>query len=621
MVKICAFRRPCGSTKLPKKYGKIGLKKFKKLYKKAIDLYFRRSSTVLLSDKSDKYDIIKRNSKNISKLSDDIENDRIITPEQLNQLTYLYQYNKFGNNLLTYAISKSSVENVKVLLDYGYDVNRPDVSYTPLIMSVININKNIFHLLMTKNPNINQQTLNGETLLMHCVKNDIMECVEFCISKGAYINIQDNNGNTPLLIATKEETDLTNIQMIKYLLDNGADVNIRDIDLNTPLHNASGYSDVILEWLLKYNADVNVKNKYGVTPLMKSLLYKKLDSAKTLIEHGANINDSDDNGVNVFMYSLINSYWTFEFMLNYDVNIYKINKFGQNALIFAARYGNIAALKYFLNIRDSIYSKNYNKNLNINYVDFLGDGALDAAMSNGKHETFKFLVEHGADINIQNKRGFSILMSAIFINDIINIQLLLDHNVDVNLADNQGNTALLFAIIKNIEIVQLLLKYSLNNFRMRIDINAVDNNGDSALMKAIKYNSIESVKLLFHYNDNLNVNANNLNVNANLDVNIKNKMGKTAIMQAIYYNNYNQNLNLVKLLIDKGANLNDQDNNGNTVLMHAARNSNNIEIFILLISSGASQDGINNEGLSVNDIILQNNNYKAIDYLNNLKNN
>lgn len=58
------------------------------------------------------------------------------------------------------------------------------------------------------------------------------------------------------------------VDILRALSDAGAPVDIRDVDENTPLHYASeyGHADCIIFLAKEAQADVFVKNKFGLTP-------------------------------------------------------------------------------------------------------------------------------------------------------------------------------------------------------------------------------------------------------------------------------------------------------------------------------------------------------------------
>jgi ankyrin repeat protein len=87
----------------------------------------------------------------------------------------------------------------------------------------------------------------------------------FWSKKGADVNCQDNNGETPLLQAVAHGK----IEIVSFLLENGADANFRSgFESQTPLECAiaRGYEGCV-KILLDKGADVNLRDEKGRTPL------------------------------------------------------------------------------------------------------------------------------------------------------------------------------------------------------------------------------------------------------------------------------------------------------------------------------------------------------------------
>ena len=118
---------------------------------------------------------------------------------------------------------------------------------------------------------INTRDTKGHTVLMWDIqhqshKNPSLKEMVAHIADGAFINAQDNDGNTALHWATHDgRTD----KVIRKLLDAGADVNAQNEDGETPLMYAVRECSVaIIKLLLERGADVNTQNNYGETALM-----------------------------------------------------------------------------------------------------------------------------------------------------------------------------------------------------------------------------------------------------------------------------------------------------------------------------------------------------------------
>ncbi|QGR54277.1 ankyrin repeat-containing protein [Moumouvirus maliensis] len=217
----------------------------------------------------------------------------------------------------------------------------------------------------------------------------------------------------------------------------------------------------------------------------------------------------------------------------------------------------------------------------INYVNKMGWSPLIIACTFGfsNIEIIKLLLEFGADINIKNQNGDTVLMTSLMLkpnylknNNIQVIKFLIEAGVDVNMRNNQDWTALMLAcrysnINNNIEIVKLLLKAG-------ADINIKNKFTLSILELACKFSNstsnIETVKLLLEAGANINSRIN-------------------ALILSAYYSNSNSNIETVKLLLESGVDINSQNNTGETALMTAScSRSDNIETIKLLLELGVN---------------------------------
>ena len=96
-------------------------------------------------------------------------------------------------------------------------------------------------------------------------KGEVVLFVEYFndYSNKIYINQQDENGNTLLILAIKQRLNT----ICKLLMKNGIDVNLQNINGNSALHYAlSGKNFVMADELRKYGAVENCKNKNGLSP-------------------------------------------------------------------------------------------------------------------------------------------------------------------------------------------------------------------------------------------------------------------------------------------------------------------------------------------------------------------
>lgn len=91
-----------------------------------------------------------------------------------------------------------------------------------------------------------------------------LDAVRQHINAGSDLNVKDQYGSTPLIIATTfGKTDVAN-----SLIEAGADMNIASNEGATPLHTAAFFCRTeIVRALLEKGADKTLKNNYGSTPI------------------------------------------------------------------------------------------------------------------------------------------------------------------------------------------------------------------------------------------------------------------------------------------------------------------------------------------------------------------
>ena len=114
---------------------------------------------------------------------------------------------------------------------------------------------------------------------------------------GTDVNTQSLSGKTALHSACQCKRQTTSVDISCLLLVFEADVNVKDENGHTPLHDAiaEGHTDTA-DLLLHQGADINVQDKYGNTPLHDAIRKGYKDTADLLIRGGANINVKNTDG-------------------------------------------------------------------------------------------------------------------------------------------------------------------------------------------------------------------------------------------------------------------------------------------------------------------------------------
>jgi len=124
-----------------------------------------------------------------------------------------------------------------------------------------------------------------------------------------------------------------------------------------------------------------------------------------------------------------------------------------------------------------------------------------------REEIVRILLEKGANINLQDRFGCTILYHAV-LHDLKTIEMLLQKGANPNLQSKEGDTALHLAVKKNkLNIVELLLQRS-------ADPNLQNQNGDTALHIAVETGRSSIVEML---------------LKKNIDFNLQDNKGETAL--------------------------------------------------------------------------------------------
>ncbi|MDR2169708.1 MAG: ankyrin repeat domain-containing protein [Planctomycetaceae bacterium] len=188
--------------------------------------------------------------------------------------------------LLQQSILHNRIDIAKYLIDEGADVNQTNALYkTPLFIAAVVGNIEMVKLLVHSGADVYEYNMYGESPLHAACQEGYLDVVKFFIENGVDINIKDNHDCTPLTNAIfKGKLDVT-----KYLIVKGADKNILTNNGGTILHWAVQSKNIdIVKYLVEdANAELNAKNKDGLTPLWFAHVEKQQDIIDYLTEKGA----------------------------------------------------------------------------------------------------------------------------------------------------------------------------------------------------------------------------------------------------------------------------------------------------------------------------------------------
>ena len=154
--------------------------------------------------------------------------------------------------------------------------------------------------LLNANANIETRDNEENTPLICATQYGHLDVVKLLLERGAQIEAVDEEERTPLMMAVK----YGHIEIVMLFLDHGAKLETKAYSNATALlfacgaYDYSGWDDKpegkvrsnkikILEMLLMRGANINVKDKYGKTPLGVALDSEESEIARILRKHGA----------------------------------------------------------------------------------------------------------------------------------------------------------------------------------------------------------------------------------------------------------------------------------------------------------------------------------------------
>lgn len=509
--------------------------------------------------------------------------------------------NDFGDSPLHTALSSNSLRACQALVDGGADIFTPNSNGKTAFARSIEKGKDYYPIFITKESG-NVKDVRGQTIVHYFARTGDMKGISNCIKQGLPLDIPDNSGKTPLVLAYSDKENPDAAAIAAMLLIAGAKpqhgefeyfettVKTRNAghifeDKQTPVHCAViAEHDGILTYLLACGAKPNGKDGAGATPLHTAVRYGRINAASILLSHGADVDACDSMLKTPLLISAPpekqNEIYTL--LLDYNADITVQDTFGDNVL-------HIATLG---NMSTALVAKLINSGALVNTQNKQGLTPLAQAVEQGNTDHIRIYVNAGADIFIQDNNGET-PVSKSFAQDKTLKALITEENC--NMSDFYANTPLHIAAEK--DAPTSCITYLLN---CGIKPNTPNCYGETPLFSALKADSGRIIQILTKagakkdYKDNQGNTALHTAVkfiaeksaarliSYGYSIDAKNKAGKTPLAEAVTENR----LNMVKLFISKGADVNEADITGKTILMDAIECKNPVAINILL-SKGA----------------------------------
>jgi len=187
--------------------------------------------------------------------------------------------------------------------------------------------------------------------------------------------------------------------------------------------------------------------------------------------------------------------------------------------------------------------------------------AVQCGPAEKRQELVKYLIEHGADVNAEDKSGDNVVHWACYNPDAEIFKLLLTAGMDLHRKDRSGNLPLFTLAMHEIQNNEFILDTLLKS---GIDINVTDAEGITPLIAAANAHMPYNIKILLEKGAD--------------PKHVSHKNHKTALINACYYGPDSASL----LLAQAGSPLDVQDTKGRTALMYAVMKSRYKTMEVLL---------------------------------------
>ncbi|KAL1131176.1 hypothetical protein AAG570_012412 [Ranatra chinensis] len=367
--------------------------------------------------------------------------------------------------------------------------------------------------------NPNKTDYRGSTPLHFAASRGHQNALLLLAHAGSIIDKTDNEGNTPLHYSTSNGHEAC-VKAVLYFAEHMGlkfDINRANNHGDTPLHNAArwGYENIVAI-LLEYGADPYIENKRKFTPLdfAHNLHISKLLTGASLSKKSINLSAPHrSESLDFSEESSLDSprkKSTSGIRPSSTDQIKKVER-----LLRAVTYGDTQLACFYLGIEPSRHSSekschplcsckrtdeggidsfgdNRPEALNLNVCDSEGNTALHFAAMYGRTDLVKFLIDAGADTNVQTRsNGNTPLHLACQQKRFACMLLLLESgSCDIDCQDSLGNSALHHASLTgDSKLVEMLLKYC-----PRFDVK--NKEGKTPMEEA---NSVSVSRLLMNY--------------------------------------------------------------------------------------------------------------------------
>lgn len=362
-----------------------------------------------------------------------IENPRII-PQLLRAGAEINALDDQGNSPLYYLCRGRHVEiqNVEHLISEGAVVNVKNNSGRTALFAACEKNPELIAPLIKLGADPAILDVEGSSPLhfLCASSSSTISAVKFLLDSGLSPNQKNDRGESPFLLGC-----INNPELIRFLVQHHANVDIEDNEGNTPLHHVASQESSLKRnsvWaiadLISEGADVNHLNKLGQNPMHR---LNFTAGVRLLVDVGCDFHRVDVTGKNALHYACSGNPAMIAVLLGRAINANQRDNNGNTPLHFACSNPSVPPEEIY-RLLDS----------GTNFLDKNGDGItpLQLALEYNPAGVGP-MIDFGYNINAIDALGQTDLhRSCIEYPDII--PALLTNGADISIFDNNGETPL-----------------------------------------------------------------------------------------------------------------------------------------------------------------------------------
>ena len=331
--------------------------------------------------------------------------------------------------------------------------------------------------------------------------------IDYIVKLGCNLNEEDSKGFVALMYAKEKE-------VAEKLIELGADYNHihpqseknvlyyaksfdvakllvdRGVDVYSCFEDAVRYNDKdLVLWLIKLGADINGKTGYGMPYIHLMAERANVDMFKEVFPYITDINAKDQYGQTCLMKAVMGFPFDekervelAEFLIDKGIDVNAVNDDGRSVL-------------FYLDNNVRVLQKAIEKGVDINLCDNNGDNVLNYVLYRGSYwgrkQFVECLVENGANFNKKNQQGTSPIIEVMGKKDLYEAALkmvLSGADVDVRTDDNWTPLMLALKSCSSYNKNEDEDKVILALIEKTNDINAVNNEGESAFSICLREN-------------------------------------------------------------------------------------------------------------------------------------